>query len=364
MHWTSHDAYGFEWQPMVRCPPRVSGRCGCAARARLAEQAARLHRHAALVDGSLVSPAPWRGLMRRQVMGCLVAGEEVRYARAYDRLVAAAAEPAWRLDEAALRVAHDACAGGGDLRDDALSVRYRNVLYGTHTFPAPERLKGLLDRALRLASGEPEPVIAAVRLHLNLLTIHPFPDGNGRTARLAGSMILAHSGLRSSLLIAIEESVSAAPGRYLATLDAYRLGLICDDACSLVLLELMLSRSTAVVAWIERRRWLVDTARRLGIDASETARAVADADHGARTDESAALAEAMRCAGVEPWDAFVRRMPLPSRASLCAQATRIAAEQAEARRERYRRTRRQGRGTGGGAWTVPAANSRSSSART
>jgi len=264
--------------------------------------------------------------MRRQVMGCLVAGEEVRYAAAYDRLVPEATDPGWRLDEAALRAVHDACAGGLELRAEPLSVRYRNVLYGTHTFPAPEKVEGLLDRALRLATNEPEPVIAAIRLHLNVLTIHPFRDGNGRTARLAGSMLVAHAGFRSSLVAALEESVSAAPGRYLTALDAYRLGLICDDACSLLLLEMMLNRSAAVVAWIERQLWLLDTARGLGVGTRDMARAVNDAERGARS----ALGDAMRRAGVEPWHTFVRVMPLARQATLRAQAARVAAEQTKA----------------------------------
>jgi Fic/DOC family len=317
------------------CPPGHRRPCECHGGELLREQAARLNRHGALVDGYLELPGRWRGILRRQTTGQLVVGEDTRYEHAYNRFIPAAAAPGWVLRLETLQEVHDACAGGFDLRSTALSVRYRNPLFGTHTFPAATEVQALLTRALRVAESDDEAAIAATRLQLNLVTIHPFSDGNGRTARLAASMLLAHAGFRSSLLVAIEESVSSAPGRYLAALDAYRLEQICADACAAHLLDLLLSRSTAIAAWLERRRWLLEAAGRLGIDARDAGRVLADADRGSPHGEAPALAGEMTRAGVEPWHLLRRRIALVDQIALRAQATRLSQERADASAPRH-----------------------------
>ena len=213
------------------------------------------------------------------------------------------------LREETLQEVHDACAGGFDLRSTELSVRYRNPLFGTHTFPAATEVQALLTRALRVAESDDEAAIAATRLQLNLVTIHPFSDGNGRTARLAASMLLAHAGFRSSLLVSIEESVSSAPGRYLAALDAYRLEQICADACATppprppaepVDRDRRLARAPPLAAG--GRRTPRDRRTRRGA----RPRRRRPSPHG----EAAALAGEMTRASVEPWYLLRRRIAL------------------------------------------------------
>lgn len=53
-------------------------------------------------------------------------------------------------------------------------------------------------------------VIRAALAHLNLTLLHPFSDGNGRTARCLQTAILAHEGIVSPVFSSIEEYV----GRY------------------------------------------------------------------------------------------------------------------------------------------------------
>jgi Fic family protein len=69
-------------------------------------------------------------------------------------------------------------------------ARYVRTETGRHTFPSPAEIPALMgDFAgwLKTAGDSPEAALAA---HLRLVEIHPFNDGNGRTARLLMNLIL------------------------------------------------------------------------------------------------------------------------------------------------------------------------------
>lgn len=72
--------------------------------------------------------------------------------------------------------------------------RYVRTEIGRHTFPSPIEVPALMgDFAAWLAHapGTPE---AAFHAHRRLVDIHPFNDGNGRTARLLMNLILIRAG--------------------------------------------------------------------------------------------------------------------------------------------------------------------------
>jgi Fic family protein len=72
--------------------------------------------------------------------------------------------------------------------------RYVRTEAGRHTFPAPVEVPGLMgDFAawLGTAPSTPETAFAA---HRRLVDIHPFNDGNGRTARLLMNVVLIRGG--------------------------------------------------------------------------------------------------------------------------------------------------------------------------
>jgi Fic family protein len=76
----------------------------------------------------------------------------------------------------------------------ATSARYVNTDRGRHAFPSPSEVPALMgDFAawLRLAPATPETAFSA---HGRLVDIHPFNDGNGRTARLLMNLILIKGG--------------------------------------------------------------------------------------------------------------------------------------------------------------------------
>ena len=76
----------------------------------------------------------------------------------------------------------------------ATSNRYVNTDKGRHTFPPPSEIPALMGDFsvwLRAAPATPETAFAA---HYRLVAIHPFNDGNGRTARLLMNLVLIRGG--------------------------------------------------------------------------------------------------------------------------------------------------------------------------
>ena len=80
------------------------------------------------------------------------------------------------------------------------------VFVGIFTGPSPLVVQGLMDELiawLGLADRTP-PLVRSALLHLNIIAIHPFNDGNGRTARILAAMELVRDGIRSPELISVE----------------------------------------------------------------------------------------------------------------------------------------------------------------
>ncbi len=113
--------------------------------------------------------------------------------------IAAGTVWAWRvrrrnlLEETFLRQLHkrlfgDVWAWAGELRRTE-----RNI--GIETVRIPVELRTAFDDArywIEHATFPPDEI--AVRLHHRLVAIHPFPNGNGRTTRLMGDLVVARLG--------------------------------------------------------------------------------------------------------------------------------------------------------------------------
>jgi Fic family protein len=62
--------------------------------------------------------------------------------------------------------------------------------------PAPEKLPRLMRQYEDLVNGvEGHPLARAILAHLEFVTVHPYPDGNGRLARLLMNVALLGGGL-------------------------------------------------------------------------------------------------------------------------------------------------------------------------
>lgn len=89
---------------------------------------------------------------------------------------------------------------------------------GRHAFPSPAEVPALMgDFAAWLAAAPPTPE-SAFTAHLRLVTIHPFNDGNGRTARLLMNLLLLRGGWPPVALRPAERPA------YIAALQAHQAG--------------------------------------------------------------------------------------------------------------------------------------------
>ena len=105
--------------------------------------------------------------------------------------------------------------------DDAGRYRAGRVLITGTRFvpPGPHRFAELLPASLDLAADASVPaILRAAELHYNLVAVHPFADGNGRTARLAMNAVALSHGL-PLIVVAVEDRPA-----YLTALDEANAG--------------------------------------------------------------------------------------------------------------------------------------------
>ena len=141
-------------------------------------------------------------------------------------------------DAIAIMRAHAAGAGNIDSKilltlhnqilrtiDDHNAGKYRTVRVGvrgsTRIFPNPAKVPELIEAAFsefaNHANHTPtrHPIELATRLHHQLVYVHPFADGNGRTARLMQNLVL----LRHGYLIANIKGADSDRHRYYEALQ-------------------------------------------------------------------------------------------------------------------------------------------------
>ncbi len=93
---------------------------------------------------------------------------------------------------------------------------------GTPEYIPPEYtdIPGLLDELVEYANTtDDHPLIIAAIVHYQLVTIHPFEDGNGRTARLMSGYILDLNGYGFNGIGSLEEYFAYDPDEYYASLQ-------------------------------------------------------------------------------------------------------------------------------------------------
>jgi Fic family protein len=164
-----------------------------------------------VIDAALSHPAHWRGPLRRELAGRPADdAERAAQARVFDWLGSTATGDV-ALDEALLLDTHRRLVGGdGGYRTSGITIGGQPVAH-----PPSAHVADMTQQALRRAGdGSEPPVLASARLHLELALIHPFVDGNGRTARLMASSVLMRAGHRSTLLTAVEQHTCWHPSSY------------------------------------------------------------------------------------------------------------------------------------------------------
>jgi len=223
-------------------------------RAKLAE----LDHLRSALGGEIGRPGPWIGTLRRAVRAssiegstsiegyslepaeaiALVSGQAPAesqnesqlavscYAQAMDHVGTMAHDPGFHwTDRVILDLHFDACyfqrdKSPGLWRTGPISVTgphggtdYR----GPAGEDVPALMAEIVDR-LNEEAGGGDLVVRAAMAHLNVVSVHPFRDGNGRIARIVQSLVLAREGMLSPEFSSIEEHLSQNTPAYYAAL--------------------------------------------------------------------------------------------------------------------------------------------------
>ncbi|WP_051935458.1 Fic family protein [Deinococcus sp. YIM 77859] len=147
---------------------------------------------AVLLDGVTVSGHPLREHL-----------EAVNHREAWRLMRRMAAQPA-PLSEDDVLALHRTILTGIQSDDAGVYRRDRvRVVGSSRIFPNPLKvpdLMGELIADLNTQASEVHPVILAARAHYGLVAVHPFIDGNGRTARLLMNLLLIRAGYPPALI--------------------------------------------------------------------------------------------------------------------------------------------------------------------
>ncbi|MXV86793.1 MAG: Fic family protein [Acidimicrobiales bacterium] len=115
-------------------------------------------------------------------------------------------------------------------------------LEARHVGPPPEAVEGLLaDLVAYINRDDGIPLVRAAVAHAQFETIHPFPDGNGRTGRALAQFMLQRDGLAGAGALPISSALRLQREQYFDALDETR--IVCDPHDP--------QRSQALRPWVE-----------------------------------------------------------------------------------------------------------------
>jgi len=152
-------------------------------------------------------------------------------------------------------LAGDFSAGAGRVRTGAAWIR--NEQTGKVVFEPPqhERVPALIDEMCSLVRDAGwHPAVAAAWTHIALAAVHPFTDGNGRTARVLASLAMYRGGFRHPAFTNLEEWWGAHPRSYYEAFEG--LGSTFDreaDVTSFMLVHLQAQVSQVLTLALRQR---------------------------------------------------------------------------------------------------------------
>lgn len=209
---------------------------------------------------------------------------EIRgYRQALGYVLAMATDEHFRLDASALRsmhfmmLSHDLSKSPGKYRERDIYVHDERSEQIVYTGPDAAMVADLIDELVSDLAGhsQEEPTVQAAMAHLNLVTIHPFRDGNGRMARALQTLVLATKGIAEPEFASIEEWLGANTDDYYRVLAATGHGAWAPggDAHLWVTFNL---RAHHLQAQTVRRRWHSAQQSYVLLDDVATARGLPD----------------------------------------------------------------------------------------
>lgn len=138
-----------------------------------------------------------------------------------------------QLDEHSIIATHDALLRDtapeyvGHWRDEQVWIGGGSISPHTATFVPPHHtlVPGLMADVVEFAGRTDVPVlIQAAIAHAQFETIHPFPDGNGRTGRALLQGMLRHGGLTRNVTVPVSAGLLHDTNAYFRALIEYRAG--------------------------------------------------------------------------------------------------------------------------------------------
>ncbi|MCL2311596.1 MAG: Fic family protein [Firmicutes bacterium] len=130
--------------------------------------------------------------------------EAKNHAEAFDYIVSLINEEKLSYEDAILKI-HSIILNG--INDDNKGC-YRNIrvrISGSDAvLPNPVKVPYLMEEFSRKLNNKQEGILKALEAHYKLVEIHPFVDGNGRTARLLMNLILLRSNTLPLIVAPIE----------------------------------------------------------------------------------------------------------------------------------------------------------------
>ena len=135
--------------------------------------------------------------------------------------------PDFAIDEGIIRalhymmVGHDPKKAPGRWRRGSIQVTHRPTGKIVYAAPHAKLVPGLMAELIASLNARDEiPVfIRAAMAHLNLAAIHPFLDGNGRTARTLHTFVLARDGIAAPPFASIDEYLAVNTDKYYKVMD-------------------------------------------------------------------------------------------------------------------------------------------------
>ncbi len=115
----------------------------------------------------------------------------------------------------------------GGFRDEQVWIGGSAAGPHTAVFVAPhhERVPAAIDDLLAFVRRDDIPVLSQAAIaHAQFETIHPFPDGNGRTGRALVQAVLRQKGLTANVTVPVSAGLLQDVDSYYAALTSYRSG--------------------------------------------------------------------------------------------------------------------------------------------
>jgi Fic family protein len=140
--------------------------------------------------------------------------EAKNHAEAFDYIVSLISQEKINYEDVILKI-HSLILNG---IDDNNKGRYRNVrvrIAGADiVLPNPLKVPDLMRDFAEKLDKKPNSLLKALEAHYKLVEIHPFADGNGRTARLLMNLILMRAGYWPMVITPIERK------RYISSINS------------------------------------------------------------------------------------------------------------------------------------------------